>query len=99
MFQTYENFVIENELKVIEIRREISRWTFQQATTFKEAFYQFLTFLYTGKLQDERKYPVEVPDWVVMLPELVNFAVVVSDVLETGFNELNKFLKVLLING
>jgi len=81
IFQTNKKFVIENGLKVIEIRREISRWTCQQATTFKEAFGQFLAFLYTRKLKDEGKYPVEVPDWVVLLPELVNFAVAVSAVL------------------
>jgi len=81
--ETFETktFVIENELKVIEISSKDLKWTFQRVNVFEDAFRQFLAFLYAGKLQNEGKNPPEAPDWVALLPELVNFAVAVSAVL------------------
>jgi len=74
-----KDFVIENELKVIEIKTLTSGWTFHQKRTLSDAFEQFLTFLYTGQFKDERTKTFDYPDWVILLPELSDFAVTVSD--------------------
>jgi len=54
IFET-KKYVIENGLKVIEISSKDLRWTYQQVNVLKDAFGQFLAFLYTGKLQDGGK--------------------------------------------
>jgi len=74
-----KDFLIENELKVIKIKPLTLEWAFHQKRAFTDAFDQFLTFLYTGQLREERKKRFDYPDWVTLLPLLANLAVIVSD--------------------